>query len=181
MWTSRPSLSWTSGAVIVKLAFRVLAEPEHARQRREADGFDRLPVFVHGERRCWSRGNTTPPSMSRVVVSPGRMRNSYAPAQLTLSRIAKSRSSLSSLLRLAQPPVGEDGKFLRAVAFAAVQRQAARGFAVALVFAEQPEIARAEKRAEFVQLVRLVQRIQHAEARVAGVDRNLVRDVRRLP
>src|SRR5882672_364243 len=55
----------------------------------------------------------------------------------------------------AEPPVGEDGKFLRTAILAAVQREAARGFAVALAFAEQPEITRAKKRAEFIHPVRL--------------------------
>ena len=38
-------------AVIIELAFRVLAEPEHAGQRRQADGLDRLAIW-HRPREC---------------------------------------------------------------------------------------------------------------------------------
>src|ERR1700744_5902984 len=34
--------------IIIRLMFRVLAEPEHARQRREAHGVDRLMFGIHG-------------------------------------------------------------------------------------------------------------------------------------
>ena len=34
------------GAVVIKFAFGIFTEPEHARQRRHADGLDRPPVFV---------------------------------------------------------------------------------------------------------------------------------------
>jgi hypothetical protein len=74
-------------AVVVKFAFRVLAEPEHARQRRQPDGLGRLTVLVRGgDVVRFAKIRTA--LMLAVVVSPGRMKNSYAPAQLTLSRIA---------------------------------------------------------------------------------------------
>ena len=106
------------------------------------------------------------------------MSNSYAPVQLTLSRMAYKTRCVVVRLRLAQPPVGEDGKFLRPVA-ATIQRQPARGRAVTLVLAQQPEIARAEERPEFVPFVRLVQLVQHLEPRITGVGGNLVLDVQR--
>ena len=46
-----------------------------------------------------------------------------------------------------------------------------------LVFAEQPEITRALKHAQFVELVRLVQRIQNAKTRVTGFGGNLLGEV----
>ena len=76
----------------------------------------------------------------------------------------------------AEPPVGEDGEFLGAVGFAAVEGEAAGGFAVALAFAEEAEVAGSLEGAEFVQLVGLVQRVEDAEAGVAGVGGNLVGD-----
>ena len=83
------------------------------------------------------------------------------------------------LLRLAQPPVGKNGKFLRTVRFPAVQGQPARGLPVTLSFAEQPEIARAEKRANFIPLVRIVQLIQQAEPGVTRIRGDLVLNVQR--
>ena len=61
------------GAVIVELALGIFAEPEHARQRREADGFDRLRVRVGGENLCSVSRKYKTASMSATVVSPGRM------------------------------------------------------------------------------------------------------------
>ena len=58
--------------------------------------------------------------------------------------------------------------------FAAIQRQSARRLAIALVLAQQPKITRAEKRAEFVPLVGLVQLIQNPETGVTGVGRDLI-------
>ncbi len=80
-------------------------------------------------------------------------------------------------LRFAQPPIGEYREFLRAVGFAGVQGQAASGLAVTLALAQQPEITGAQKCAQFVPPLLAVQLIEHPEAGVAGVGRNLVLDL----
>src|ERR1700680_2797437 len=75
-------------------------------------------------------------------------------------------------LRPHQPEIREDREFL-SVWRRGVDRQAARGSAVALITAEHAEIGRAEEHQQLVLVRRGLQRVMHSEARVAEVRRNL--------
>ncbi len=107
---------------------------------------------------CGSRKYNTA-STSATVVAPGRMMNSIGPRATDAVQHRVEQQILVLRLRFAQPPIGEDGEFLRPARFAAIQRQAAGREAIDLAPAQQAEITGSLESAQFVPFVGRIERV----------------------
>lgn len=149
------------GAIIVGFCFRVFAEPKHAGERRDAEGFN-VRAFAHEDD-------------SRDVGKSG-----FAGAHQKFIGACATRAfeetetvkGVVAFFGFGEPPFCENWKFLLAIGFAGVESEAARGGAVALAFAEHSEIAGAEKTGDFIPAIGIVEAIEEFEAGVTRVGGN---------
>src|SRR5579871_3046027 len=127
------------GAVVVELALGVFAIPEHACERGHAESKERFAFGIDG-------GDFI--GLTQEGDDFDLDDGGLAGADVELQRggatdaveNGEEMEFLVISLRLAEPPVREDRKFLWAIRFAGIQRQAAGGHAIALAFAKQPKI-----------------------------------------
>jgi hypothetical protein len=149
------------GAVIVGFGFGVFAEPKHAGERRDAEGFE-VGAFAH-EDDSSDVGKCGFAGAHQKFISAGATR---------AFEETKTMKRVVAFFGLGEPPFCENGKFFFAITFAGVESEAARGGAVALAFAEHPEIAGAEKTGDFVPAIGIVEAIEEFETGVTGVSGN---------
>src|SRR5262245_17251101 len=138
------------GTIVIDAEAVVLAEEIHARQRRDADQLYRAAGRNEGlhlrHRRLAGPDDKTVGAHGALAVEQGM--------ELHLRR---------ARLRALQPELAEDREFL-AFGQAGVQRQSARGYAVAVVTANAPEVAGAEIDGDLVEIIQPIQRIVQTEA-----------------
>ena len=112
-------------AVIVKLAFRIFAKPEHARQRRQPDSFGRLVLRVGG-----AHLRFLAKEKHRHNVHYGCFARSddqfIRPDATHAIEDGVEMQLIVRTLRLAQPPVSEQREFFRAISFSAINGQPSR-------------------------------------------------------
>src|SRR6267154_4785436 len=82
-------------------------------------------------------------------------------------------------VRFANPPIRKKGELLRAIGFAAIQGQASRRLAITLTSAKQAEIAGTQERAQFIKLLRPIQRVENFESGITRIGGDLVLDGQR--
>ena len=122
--------------IIIEFSLRSIGKPEHACDRSQADYKRRLALRIRRLNLAF-----LPPKNHRFngcdrrfsqpdvkLISPGE-------AQAVENR--EEMEFLVLRLRLAEPPIGEDGEFLGAVGFAAIQRETPRRSSVTLTPAEK--------------------------------------------
>jgi hypothetical protein len=148
---------------VVEAPGRVLAEEEHARQRGEPELRDRPPreePRLHLDPRLDPREHVEP-------VGPGDARPVEQRVEDEVLRVLRRRL---------EPELGERGELL-ARRLDGVDRDPPRREAVHVVAPERAEVARTEEHDELVPVGLALQRVVHAEARVADVARDAVREV----
>ncbi|MNN03484.1 hypothetical protein D3C81_1161720 [compost metagenome] len=142
-------------AEVVGVALLVRAEQEHAGQRRNAELGHRA---THEHARLDLQRRIRARHQLEAVGARGTLGIHQREEH---QRLARRRGALD--------PEFPEGRELLGHRQAGVDGQPARGEPVDLALADHAEVARAEDAHHFVELVRPVHRVQHAETRVAEV------------